>query len=158
MNWNPFKGEGRQARERRQEQESEKAYQKYCAEKAKEAGFDLDFAFEPKPEQEALIAELQKIAQNTFWADNPMDGKLDPAQMAPDDRAKYEAAIARKREIRVGHKDELLAYLAPYLPAAKLWNAHSFDQRVLDRALGHWTQAYGMKHRDRFFAAVSLSR
>lgn len=155
MPWNPFRGDERPRRKVTPEQEGERLYAEQCAQEAGKAGFSLDFAFEVKPEEEALVKELRSIEVNTFWADNSFDGKVEEKDMSPEDRERYQGYMARKAEI-ARQKEQLLAYLQPYTASAEVWRSGAVSQRTLDRALNYWTTKYGDAHRQRFFAAVSI--
>lgn len=139
-------------------QEGARLYAEQCAAKAKEAGFNLDFAFTQKPEQERLVEELMSISAKTFWAWSPFQ-KMEKSEVSPALQEEYDQLMARKAEIMV-RKQEMLDYLAPYVPAAQMWRQPAaerpIDQRTLDRALNLWTEKYGDAHRHRFFAATTF--
>ena len=136
-------------------QEGGRLLTEQSAEQAKEAGFDLDFVFEAKPEEEALIKELRSIEISTFWVHSPFEPRVAEADMAPGARAEYQQLIARKAEI-VSQKEHLLTYLAPYVSAAEVWEQRPISQSALDGALNYWTTKHGDAHRQRFLATISL--
>jgi len=138
-------------------QEGERLLGEQCAAQTKEAGFDLDFVFEGTPEEEALVKELRSIEVKTFWAHSPFEPRVKESNMSPEQRTEYQQLMARKAEIGL-QKERLLAYLAPYVSAAELWQQKGtpIDQRTLDRALNYWSSKYGDGHRQRFLATIGL--
>jgi hypothetical protein len=147
MGWNPFGGE-RMPKKKLPEESGEGVF----AEQAKEAGFDLDFVFTVQTGEEELVAELRDIQIQTFWADNPMDGKVADADLPPQ----HHQLLARKEEILAD--TTLQTYLQPYATSVEAWRQKAVEQRALDRALDHWTAKYGDAHRQRFLAAMALFR
>jgi hypothetical protein len=117
MPWNPFRNQNRPSKR----VEQPHSYEEQCAAEVKKVGFDLDFEFTPDEHNEALVKELHTISVRTFWADNPIEGKIGESQMRPQDREELHQQYIRKEEILTQHRDELRVYLQPYESSAKAW-------------------------------------
>jgi len=159
MRWNPF---GKINKPPKPEVKPQiDPYTEQCVAEAKAAGFDLDFEFRPDDRFETLVHELNEISVNTFWADNPIEGKVEEEERNPAAREEYKELKSRGSAILAEHASDLRVYLAPYKESAETWINKvplRLDIRGLDRALDYWTRTRGMAHRNRFWVAVKLFR